>query len=457
MPLLDDLSGHEFEDLMEDVFRNLGYRNVRQSKKTGDEGRDILMEEVVDGTTRAVVVECKHQERIGRPVVQKLHSAVATYEFDGPTRGIVVTTGRFTDPAREYAQDVTQGSGPSIELIDGDQLREIGEQIGLDMRNGRIEILCDETLRPFNPARGPEGAFYDATEDIANLPREAIPEPETSLRFKPVVEVAAETNAVFETSVGVVNRVHESDRFLVDGESEPPRMLDDDHVALVADNRSHTAAIDELDLSDRVSEHTVKRFTYHETDYKEWAVEQLQHAHTETVRYTGGNNVTYTKTCEPNQSDISVQAITPVYLPHLTQRIELQGRPYEYCYYRAGPSRRTTTDGLHTCVACETTGAGEYTYCDNCGRIVCPSHTTVERLEQDPVCTECSVTERFMLATKHFYDEENLAAFEEEYGAMPLHEKLQENVKGVVVAALLGLTVSTVGLLLLLFVVASFV
>ena len=74
MPVLDDLSGFEFEDLMEDVFRNLGYENVRQAARTADEGRDVLMEEVVDGTRRAVIVECKHTDTVGRPVVQKLHS-----------------------------------------------------------------------------------------------------------------------------------------------------------------------------------------------------------------------------------------------------------------------------------------------------------------------------------------------------------------------------------------------
>ncbi|USZ67388.1 GDP-mannose 4,6-dehydratase [Halorussus salilacus] len=37
MAVLDDLSGFEFEDLMEDAFRNLGYENVRQAEKTADE------------------------------------------------------------------------------------------------------------------------------------------------------------------------------------------------------------------------------------------------------------------------------------------------------------------------------------------------------------------------------------------------------------------------------------
>jgi len=77
MAVLDDLSGFEFEDVMEDVFRNLGFENVRQAERTADEGRDVIMEEVVDGTRRAIIVECKHTGTVGRPVVQKLHSAIA--------------------------------------------------------------------------------------------------------------------------------------------------------------------------------------------------------------------------------------------------------------------------------------------------------------------------------------------------------------------------------------------
>jgi len=69
MAVLDDLSGFEFEDVMEDVFRNLGFENVRQAERTADEGRDVIMEEVVDGTRRAIIVECKHRDgrAPGRP------------------------------------------------------------------------------------------------------------------------------------------------------------------------------------------------------------------------------------------------------------------------------------------------------------------------------------------------------------------------------------------------------
>jgi len=128
MAVLDDLSGFEFEDVMEDVFRNLGFENVRQAERTADEGRDVIMEEVVDGTRRAIIVECKHTGTVGRPVVQKLHSAIATFDFDGPKRGMVVTTGRFTNPAQEYANRLQQNDDPHpIELLDGKDLREIAD------------------------------------------------------------------------------------------------------------------------------------------------------------------------------------------------------------------------------------------------------------------------------------------------------------------------------------------
>jgi restriction endonuclease Mrr len=123
MAVLDDLSGFELEDLVEDVFRTLGYAYIRQADRTADEGRDVLMEEVVDGTRRGIVVECKHTATVGRPVGQKLHSAITTFDFDGPKRGMVITTRRFTNPAQEYAARLDRTDGPyPVELLGGEDL-----------------------------------------------------------------------------------------------------------------------------------------------------------------------------------------------------------------------------------------------------------------------------------------------------------------------------------------------
>jgi len=111
------------------------------------------------------------------------------------------------------------------------------------------------------------------------------------------------------------------------------------------------------------------------------------------------------------------------------------------------PRLKPWASSLHFC---ETSGRDEaYTYCANCGAIACGSHTKTERLEQEPVCTGCAVTERFVLKTKYFYDEENLEAFREEYDDMALHQKAMENlwlVGGGAVATVLGIVAMVVGL-----------
>jgi len=429
MAVLDELSGFEFEDLIEDVFRNLGYENVRQAERTADEGRDVLMEEVVDGIRRAIIVECKHTGTVGRPVIQKLHSAIATFDFDGPKRGMVVTTGRFTNPAQEYADRLQEKDDPyPIELLDGEDLREIADDIGLDLYNGRIEILCDETLRPYDPAAEIDAPVAEAFRDIENIDAGDVPTPHSQVTFRPVVAITADTNAVFETSVGVIHRINDRTRFVVHAERGHPQIADTDVAPLVTENLHSTVDLDVDQFGEVFDDIEERRFGQTQTEYKEWAVERLQDSHTTTVTYTGDNNVTYNKTCEPNRSDISVQSIEPVYLPDVRQTTELQEYTYPYEYYAAGPSRVTAEDGIHRCVHCDTSGVNDaYTYCPNCGAIACNSHIKTERLEREPVCTGCAVTDRFSLKTKYFYDDENLKAFREEYADMPLHEKVMEN------------------------------
>jgi restriction endonuclease Mrr len=442
MPLLDDLSGFEFEDVMEDVFRNLGYENVRQASKTADEGRDIIMEEVVDGTRRGIVVECKHTDSVGRPVVQKLHSAIATHDFDGPKRGIVVTTGRFTSPAEEYAQRLDANDDPHpIELIDGTVLRDLADEVGLDLYNGRIEILCDETLRPYDPAGEVEAPLYEAVRDIANLDRADLPKAHRQVSFQPVVLVTARVQATFETSVGVIHRVDETGRFTLHAGQAGPSELRSSVAELVERNLSSAVELDEDAFGYEFDDLSVDRFGQTQTEYKDWAVDRFRRQYTTTVQYTGDNNVTYTRECEPNQSDVSVQSVTPVYLPQV--RLAITPGEYTHAYegYVAGPSRVTTDDAVRRCVHCNTDAGDEtYTYCANCGSINCERHTKTERLEGTPICTGCAVTETFAFATKYFYDEGNLETFETEYEAMALHEKAMENpplVGGGAVAAVL--------------------
>ena len=109
---LDDLDGHGFEAAMAALLERQGYA-VERGKLTNDEGRDLILRRAHD----VVVVECKHQQQaVGRPVVQKLHSAAATYP--GATRALLITTGSFSGGAVAYAQRV------KVELWDFPRLAE---------------------------------------------------------------------------------------------------------------------------------------------------------------------------------------------------------------------------------------------------------------------------------------------------------------------------------------------
>jgi len=146
MAVLDDLSGFEFEDVIEDVFRNLGYENVRQADRTADEGRDVIMEEVVDGTRRAIIVECKQAR--GRSGAQSSRSSTRrprrststapNAEWSSRPAGLRTLLG--STPTASNKTMIPILSGCSTAGTSGDRRR-----IGLDLYNGRIEILCDET------------------------------------------------------------------------------------------------------------------------------------------------------------------------------------------------------------------------------------------------------------------------------------------------------------------------
>jgi len=250
--------------------------------------------------------------RLCRDVVWKVFGAIATFDFDGPKRGMVVTTGRFTNPAQEYAARLQQNDDPHpIELLDGEDLREIG----LDLYNGRIEILCDETLRPYDPAADVDASIEEAFRDIENIEAADLPEPHSAVTFRLVVAVTADTSAVFETSVGVIHLINDRTRFVAHAERGQPQVVDEDVATLVIENLHATVDLDTEQFGEVFDDVEERRFGQTQTEYKEWAVEQLQQHHTTTVTYTGDNNVTYNKTCEPNRSDISVQSIEPVTSP----------------------------------------------------------------------------------------------------------------------------------------------
>ncbi len=450
MALLDEVSGFEFEEVMVSVFQNMGYENVQASRKTADKGRDIIMEEGNQtGPPTAVIVECKHTDTVGRPVVQKLDSAVKTYEHNGAKRGMIATTGRFTDPAKEYAASV------DIELMDGHDIREVGDEIGMDLYNGRIEIICDTVVNPYHPD-GPTAPLQNALDDVNNLPSETIPDPRTTLTLYPVITAQTKIQREFSTSTGVISRLDETDNVLLDASREGPKLLGEPLNRVLTSTDLDTVSVEAADLEEFFDAVQERRFGMTDTEYREWLTGREVDRYTHTVTYTGGNNVTYEKTCEPSPSDVRITDFLPVYAPRVYGGVELGVYEYTMDWVVAGDDVGVIDDSIRKCVHETETGVGwwdwslaavrgvlnnsvsgdTYTYCPSCGAIVCPKHLRFDSVSGEEVCTDCVQTERFAGAKKFFAGPDTKREYRSEYEDLPVYAKPLANMPAVVFALL---------------------
>ncbi|KAA0766377.1 restriction endonuclease [Bacillus sp. SH5-2] len=107
---LEVMDPREFEYFVADFFRTLGY-TVQVTSGSNDGGKDIILYKGQE--MKFVEVKRYTKNSIGRPFIQKLHSAIVDAEAVG---GYFVTLSNFNKNARQYAAD------KNIELIDGDKL-----------------------------------------------------------------------------------------------------------------------------------------------------------------------------------------------------------------------------------------------------------------------------------------------------------------------------------------------
>lgn len=105
------MSWQQFEQLVGEGFRRQGY----QIKETGQAGPDGGVDLELRRNGELHLVQCKQwrAQRVGVDVVRELYGAMAA---KGAAGGFVVTSGRFTDEARRFAE------GRNVQLIDGGRL-----------------------------------------------------------------------------------------------------------------------------------------------------------------------------------------------------------------------------------------------------------------------------------------------------------------------------------------------
>ncbi len=108
---LNGMSWKEFEKLVGEAFRLQGY----QVTELGGDGPDGGIDLVLRKGHEKFLVQCKQWKAftVGVAVVRELYGVMAA---KGATGGFVVTSGRFTDDAKAFAE------GRNVKLIDGPRL-----------------------------------------------------------------------------------------------------------------------------------------------------------------------------------------------------------------------------------------------------------------------------------------------------------------------------------------------
>ena len=111
---ISGMTWREFELLIAEGFRSRGFVVKDKGGQGPDGGVDLVL---LKGNER-FLVQCKQWRalKVGVTVVRELYGVMSA---EGATGGIVVTSGAFTDDAKEFA------NGRNIKLVDGPLLREL--------------------------------------------------------------------------------------------------------------------------------------------------------------------------------------------------------------------------------------------------------------------------------------------------------------------------------------------
>ena len=91
------MTGREFEEYCAGFLKKRGFRKVRITKASGDQGVDILARR----HGKSYAIQCKlYQKPVGNSAIQEAYAGMQYYGCD---RGLVMTNSTFTKGARELA------------------------------------------------------------------------------------------------------------------------------------------------------------------------------------------------------------------------------------------------------------------------------------------------------------------------------------------------------------------
>ncbi|MXX20798.1 MAG: restriction endonuclease [Cenarchaeum sp. SB0661_bin_35] len=383
---LNTLDGFAFEGLCARIFEKAGWGDITRLGGVSDRGRDLIIN---TPDCRKIIVECKFYSKkttVGRPVVQKLHSAIIDSEADS---GIVITTGKFSKSALEYAEDLKNRDHP-IELYDMYKIMELAHEAGIDLETTDAAKIF---LYPLLDAPTTSRTIHESMDEILySHPRSVSKITQnihTDVRLGANYYVLVSIQQTFSTAAGIIHQIDvENQPFLIDGCTG--KLVDD----VIVNFFGSPSITGDLPAGAPRTDFNINR-----TELQEHVKAEMQNLYARHVTYKGRNNSTYEKECTPTARNIEINSTRQVYLPFYFISLRVLNKEYSCEMLYNGRIAQVTRPTWDVCGLCDSDE--KLILCNECGTVAHTSRFGSHGFEcrkcQKTICHQCVWSARRLL------------------------------------------------------------
>ncbi len=349
---LDSIDGFEFEDVCKRILEGLNCQ-VEKIGGVADGGRDLI----AHSAQNVIVVECKHQpdSSIGRPVVQKLHSAVITSKA---SVGMIMTTGQFSKEALEHAEFIGATTDLSIKLVDKFILADMAEKAGMRLlRKGSSQEALSFSMLDFITV----AQLTTQAINVDSYPRsmqELAIVAGASVNLQPSYLIRANIHQDFKMSNGrnIYSVSQDNDTLLLDSQGAPY-------------SYSWISFLNQSPLQKAIDLPNMTKgiFNKNMRSVKAKAIDFFVGKFSKQIVYRGYNNRIYNKFCQIKSRNVQIRDMKQVYIPCYNLVIRILKSRYKFDVLQDGRRALITQQDMGSCSICSQTIRNRIILCNQCG------------------------------------------------------------------------------------------
>jgi len=305
------------------------------------------------------------QERaISVSVVKQLQLSIAAHKAQG---GMIITSGRFSGPAIEYAEAVSS-LGTQVQLIDRGVLAEMAAQVGIELTDNGQPLVWTYGISDATRLKQALGSYLDGLYDSSpRLPSSLLDVSDREVSLRPSLKITYDVEAAVRgrSRDGVLDRISIKDGTLfLDGQNG---------TKLDAHRTSFFASFEPVPYSVKNFRELHPRWLHFELDATGIAAkarEAIASHHAKSGTWWGNRGNLYYGTWKPSKRNVTLKDVTQLYLPENRARFHILETAYRLEFLEH-PSGRVQPLGeaLNRCGICGLSIRRRRLLCNICGKV----------------------------------------------------------------------------------------